>query len=342
MNKYLVLKGYCGLGDRLYTLLAAIKYAKNTNRILYVDWADWIYGTEKKNVFYDYLQLKNIPYVVDPKEIEKNAKTCYPKIWKGKLFNVALNEMYTFGFPVNLPKVRGLYWLERNIGGKFGRLVRYWKYVGLNNTRYKQGGSDWNAIKSLFSSKDMSYGRYLSKSIKSDVLVFADSIPPLKEININDYVFLEQTLQDKIDDFAKENKLFDKTVGVHVRNTDLVPSKDIGDFVKTLKKFMKDKGYKKVFLATDSKEVELLFEKEIDNIIKYPKELIANNKEGLHHICNNRSSTDKLSTHLAESIIDMWLLSKCEFLFYQSNSSFSGISRMLKDNESQCVDWLNW
>jgi hypothetical protein len=341
MNKYLVLKGYCGLGDRLHTLLSAIKYAKDTNRILYVDWADWIYGTEKKNVFYDYFQLKNVSYISDPKEIEDNVETYYPKIWKGKITSTSLNEMYTFGYPVNIPKVRGIYWLERNVGGRLGRLLRHWKYIGLDNSQYKTRGSDWNAVKSLISSKDMSYGRYLSKSIKSDVVLYADSIPPLEEEKINDYIFLEQSLMNKIDDFVRENKLFDKTIGVHVRNTDLFPTKDVRDFVKKLKEFMGN-GYEKVFLATDSKEIELLFEQEIKDVIKYPKELIANNIEGLHHICNNRNSVDKLSTHLAESIIDLWLLSKCNFLFYQKNSSFSMVAKMLMDNESQCIDWLKW
>jgi len=44
MEKYLVLKGCAGLGNRLITLLKAIQYCKKTGRRLYVDWADGMFA----------------------------------------------------------------------------------------------------------------------------------------------------------------------------------------------------------------------------------------------------------------------------------------------------------
>jgi len=339
-KKYLVLKGHCGLGDRLHALLSAIEYAQKTNRVLYIDWTDSLYDQSKRNIFNDYFYLKNIPHTTDPQEIISSAKSFYPKLWQNVSFHTALNEMYVYATPVNITKIRGIYWLERKFGGRLGRLLRYWKYIGSNNKEFKK--TDRSAIKSVFSSKDMSMGCYLGESHKEDVVIFADSVPPIKVKSIHDYLSLDPSIEDTINSFACLHNISDKTIGVHIRNTDLTPNKDINLFVERLKQFMSDNRYENVFLATDSIEVELLFEKEISNIIRYPKELIQNNTQGLHNLKSNRIENNKLTTLLAESIIDLWLLSKCNFLFYQGNSSFSIFAQKLKEDESHSIDWLKW
>ena len=57
LEKYLIVKGCAGLGNRLFTIAEAVFYAKQTNRELYVDWSDGQFGELDQNVFYNYFNL---------------------------------------------------------------------------------------------------------------------------------------------------------------------------------------------------------------------------------------------------------------------------------------------
>ena len=61
MEKYLILKGYAGLGDRLSSLGYAIKLATDTNRILLIDWSDYMWCQSENKGFFYYFKLKNLP-----------------------------------------------------------------------------------------------------------------------------------------------------------------------------------------------------------------------------------------------------------------------------------------
>ena len=39
-QKYLILKGCAGLGNRIFSILNAISYSKKTGRKLIIDWSD--------------------------------------------------------------------------------------------------------------------------------------------------------------------------------------------------------------------------------------------------------------------------------------------------------------
>ena len=51
MDKYLVLKGCAGIGNRFITLMKAIQYAKLSRRIIYVDWGDGMFDNVGNNIF---------------------------------------------------------------------------------------------------------------------------------------------------------------------------------------------------------------------------------------------------------------------------------------------------
>ena len=46
MKKYILLKGYEGFGDRLENLLQTISYCRKTNRVLVVDWSDYMWTND--------------------------------------------------------------------------------------------------------------------------------------------------------------------------------------------------------------------------------------------------------------------------------------------------------
>lgn len=81
--KYLIVKGWCGFGDRLETLKMAVEYAIKNKLQIYVDWRDiqWSHGDES---FYTYFKLINMPVLNSIDDIPEDASV-FPPFWKGKL-----------------------------------------------------------------------------------------------------------------------------------------------------------------------------------------------------------------------------------------------------------------
>lgn len=50
-EKYLIVKGCAGLGNRLVTVMAAIRYCQISKRTLIVDWADGQFDVKGENAF---------------------------------------------------------------------------------------------------------------------------------------------------------------------------------------------------------------------------------------------------------------------------------------------------
>jgi len=63
-NKYLVVIGTGGMGNRIENLLTCILYAKLTNRILFVDWSDSAFSKDGKNIFNKFFPLLDVDHVV--------------------------------------------------------------------------------------------------------------------------------------------------------------------------------------------------------------------------------------------------------------------------------------
>lgn len=81
--KYLIVKGWCGFGDRMQSLKMAVDYAIKNNLQIYIDWSDttWSHGDE---TFYTYFKLINMPVLNSVDDIPEDA-TVFPPFWKGKL-----------------------------------------------------------------------------------------------------------------------------------------------------------------------------------------------------------------------------------------------------------------
>jgi hypothetical protein len=186
----------------------------------------------------------------------------------------------------------------------------------------------------------MTPARYLSSSIKADAVIYADGLPPYREEKLFDYLSLTPAIEEKINTFYREHQMQDGCIGIHIRNTDMRPSRDINDFLTLFCRYLSESKRQKVFLSTDSKEVEELFQRRIADLIVYPKQLIAGNEAGLHFV-RGAEKKGLLETQLAESIIDIWLLSKCSQFFFQEMSTFSRIALFLKENKN-CINWMKW
>ena len=79
--KYLVLKGTSGLGNRLGALCTAMALARKTGRTLVVDWNDWFYSPDRRDVFRRLFAAPATP----PVESIPSELAVAPAIWSGSL-----------------------------------------------------------------------------------------------------------------------------------------------------------------------------------------------------------------------------------------------------------------
>jgi hypothetical protein len=341
-NKYLIIKGIAGLGNRLITLCSGIEYARTTDRILLVDWSDGMYAEKGHNVFYDYFKLVNVKYFKNIRNIS-HISSVYPAGFNRKL-DKGVHELYKNinAVDAGIPKIYSI--LDRVPQFIFSyqkpnMLREYWRYIyfsGRNNNNIN--GLDY--FFGIFNNAHSPCGRHLSKKRKEDIVIYIEYEPSYNPVTLLNHINLQSAISKKIDLFTSEKLLTHDSIGVHIRGND---RKSKTPYEK-LYNLLRDKKFetKKIFLATDCIEVLENFLKEFPNTIVYPKFLPKVHERGIHYWASTKGSTDKAKGILEQSIIDIWLLSKCEYLFYQKSSSFSKIAFNLHNNFHKAVNWEDY
>lgn len=329
MEKSVVIKGCAGLGNRLYTLSNALEYAKKTNRKIYVDWSDGLYGAKGNNVFNKYFSLVDIPIVENIETLQ--YESIYPTIWKSYDIHTSLYDIYQYGHPK-------IYIKDRFLPSK-GVLLNsrgYFYYTGKPYSKVEITGVT-QFISSLFSNKHLTLGGYLPYNKEEDVIIFADYVPKFYPQNLIKHLRLSETLSEKIDNFRIKNNL-DNAIGCHIRNTDRKNLDSIDSISAKISVLAPNTV--PIFLSTDDSIIELELKKRFPNVITYPKILpvVDSSIGGIHHYAQSQGKPDLAETIFEQSIIDMWLLSRCNYLLYMGNSSFSKIAVTL--HSTKCIDWL--
>ena len=336
-ERYLIVKGCAGLGNRMYTLSRAIQYADLNNRKIYIDWSDGQFDKKGVNPFYDYFEIDSSITQFKIHDIEEGGSV-YPKLYGSNLkasiydFYIHVNRMIQVTLMDKmLHKAATL--TNLNYGEK---LFVYW-YPSLKGKSL----SEKQKLKGVFDSESFSLGSNMKKDKEEDVVIFADFSPePNRDILLNK-IRLKSALQKKVSIKAKHLGLIENCVGVHVRYTDKKPTKTLEALLKRCE--VEVGNGKQIFLATDNKEIEKQFkdqfgEKLALNLKLMPKEA---EEKGLHRWAyNDNSKADVLRKMFEESIEDMWLLAECSELFYQGNSSFSVFSSIISKKSSE--DWMKF
>jgi hypothetical protein len=81
VTRWLVVKGVAGLGNRLCALATALGYARATGRTLVIDWNDWVYSPDRRDVFARLFAAPRTPPVA---AIPADLPVA-PAIWSGQL-----------------------------------------------------------------------------------------------------------------------------------------------------------------------------------------------------------------------------------------------------------------
>lgn len=330
-EKYLVLKGCAGLGNRLMTICNAIEYCKNTNRKLVIDWSDGIFAEKGVNIFPRFFKINNFPGLASLDEVKNNIENLsfYPAVFKRNIesggydhFIHAYHPFFlkipdSFLFNERLKMLRG-FWLDRS------------KVLPT---------SAFDFFKEVFNLNNLPFGHDLSVERKEDVLVYFDFTPNELRNTFLKHISLQENIEKKVNAYAEDKKLGKNTVGVHVRSTDKQPKKTLDALFEKVKRLnLKDQ---QIFLATDSKLVSEHIKKAFSSVIEYPKLMPDIKEGGMHLWAKYNDQLEHGERMLEESIMDMWLLSKCEYLLYQGNSTFSQLSMFMHDDRTKAFAWDN-
>lgn len=292
-------------------MLAAIKYCEVNKRTLIVDWTDAQFDVEGENAFSKCFHVTSsvkcgLINAMDKWDSLSHSSELFKQYRKKGIYDLYIEKQTSFfnSLPISFfPK------------GKLRTLRRRWqpKVAGYNS---------------------LCFGSDLKDNLKEDVIYFMDFLPDISYDNMPYHINLLPEIKSEIAEFRSKNNL-STAIGVHVRYTDKKPSQQVSVLIEHLKK----KKEKSIFLCTDSTYIEELFAKKFKNIILYPKIKPQLSGEGLHQWALYKNQDKLKHVIYKQSVLEMFLLSECNELFYQGNSTFSNISKTYHNNKKNCFDW---
>ncbi|MEO0758189.1 MAG: nodulation protein NodZ [Cyanobacteria bacterium J06648_16] len=306
-KKYIVLKGYAGLGNRISALVTAILYAKLSGRTLVVDWRDGFYSSDGSNVFDALFQIQNIPTAAP----FDRADSVAPKIWQNRL-NLNLPDFLA----KEAPSIR-----------QTGQRM-FMKYsINIGKLTYPQDC----LIYCSYVEEISQLKRYLTRDLAhlkraANEAIFAEVFTT--------HLKLAPAINRYVTDFISAHFTKQPVIGFHVRHTDKPIS--LSRYRRAFKEHLEKYPNAIFFLATDNRAVEQQF------LAEYPQKIVVTEKwlpeDGSK--AHGNQNCPSLAQHAVESLIDIVLLSRCDRLIYSRTTSFAQIARMvsLTLSSDRCFD----
>ena len=346
INKYLILKGCAGLGNRFLAIKDAIDYAKKTDRILYVDWSDGWFLDKGINTFYQYFDLCHVKHITNIEPIInafENGASTYPANLSRKDLEEDIYSNYFFkNNTINPYLYSYCHFINKTA----------WSYLFYGGYWYRTVKSVKNPLKKIVTPFDprnkMIYGAFLSRTERNeDIVCFADFGTFENRNNMFSHIKMKEFMFQHITKFASDYNLSER-IAIHIRATDKKPSKSISNLLEIIEQTYLPQA-KGIFLSTDNPAIEGIFHQRFpDKVICFPKEMPnigtdnvgSPNFGGIHHWIRNKS-VEKKKALFEATLADMWLLSMCKYLLWQGNSSFSMMSAELMNKKSNIIDWTS-
>ena len=336
-KKYLVLKGCAGLGNRLITLMGAIRYCERTQRILYVDWADGMFAQEGQNAFTQYFELNG--GVRDRWAIDnalQNGGSTYPQCiklsdWHQPIYHSY--SVYTSPIARKTPYKMLMSLFCKGRMSYFAGLQSWWRKEYFPTSHI-------DVIKRYGKGDNFPIGSLLSYKRNEDVVFYADFRPLVGIKLIFNYLTLKKDIADEINKYADTHGIRE-AIGIHIRYTDKKPNKKLSRLKLKIDELIARNPRQKIFLCTDNNDIIDDFRKLYgENIIMREKFIPQTKKGGIHHWALNNNDNALKVKMMRDSIMDMWLLGMTKQLYWQGNSSFSYISKIIKNNPSHTYNWM--
>lgn len=325
-EKYVVVEGFAGLGNRLRTIAAAIEYSQKTGRILCINWRDGMFASEKEEAFSLFFDIHGVK-TIDIKDINKSL-SIYPDSFGFDMFIGDITDNYERIEINNFYKRKilnySLRFLERFKQDRLShKLAENHKYFRLSN------GDGERLV----------FGGELKKNIDKDVIVFVDNVPGYNKQKMLNHIHLKPFLDQKINMFVRENELEYNSLGLHIRATDKNFQGTLDRLFNAIENFMKKKQINKIFLCTDNKDIEKKFLKRFTKkIVIYPK-THPNENIPLHYWVKETGNGELAKQMAMEAILDMFILSRTEYMLSQLGSTFSEISSVYHEDKKKQNYW---
>ena len=312
-QKYLVLKGVAGFGNRLSAFLEAIIYAKITGRKLIIDWTDGVYAPKGVNPFFEFFECSE----VSKDDVLPNTNDVFPQPWVGKADSSVVNLVKTIdasaSYEYQLNEIRSGLSIDVNKIDYPEKVVFFYDYKF--SMKYK-----------VYSDKLPSAWKF---SDQNDFINFL----------ISDSLHLKKDIKDRIEEF-KKNNFKNKVIGVHIRYTDNLNNNKTGygsldNYKMQIDKILQEHPDATIFLATDNIEVLNDYKHQYKNVVHTEKFYPENTNQAIHRskVCKDRVEMGR------EALVDMYLLSECDYLIFYKRSSFGRFaSRMADQNKVKLID----
>jgi hypothetical protein len=299
-QKYLLVKGRVGLGNRIHSLLTGILYARLTGRRLVVDWSDHTYSNDGSNVFH---RLFFCPSAGEVDELPEAASVT-PEMWRGHLRD-------------SVDDLRQAY---RHLS--FARFTHE-SSVDLTN---------------LDQAADIAV--FWQFAQKVDVLRphFRGEFEPLSQLSTSailrmllaEDLMLHPRVRARVNE-VKARHFEGRTVGVQVRLSDQQGRlRAILDRLDALLNREPDLG---IFAATDNSEVLAILQKRYPEVITTPHWYPAPGRR-LH---GNPACPDRLESGI-DALVDLYLLGSCDYLVADTTSTFPRIAGLLMAAPGNIID----
>lgn len=323
-NRCVLVMGTAGLGNRMRTVVSALDYCRRTNRKLYVDWSDGMYGPKGENIFANYFKIDDVLWI---RERPDFAGTVYPEAYDFDLKDINEEYPYRLCEKYKFNPVKNFIWTAL-----FAYLPPSWShYLVPNNVHHSVTGKG-----------DLIRGGFIKYSRNEDNVVYLDFNPRFKKSLLAHSLMLTEDMDSKIRKYMKVNDLDDSTIGIHIRATDIVPDKGYSAILKRLDELINSGKYKNVYLATDNVELVGMFREHFGDKLKYNDDgsmPAIEGKGGSHHWSKRNADDSQKIKMFENAILDMYVLSRVGYLFYQGNSSFSINSAIIRSGK-RSKDWM--
>jgi hypothetical protein len=317
-QRYLLVKGSSGLGNRILCALTGILYARVTGRRLIVDWCDGVYADSGTNAF---PRLFDQPSAGELDELPDTASVV-PRIWRGHLRDSARGVQ------------RAYYRTPRGV--VFGALERMRVISRRSMVRRLQrdlsvdvaGSAHDEAVAVLWSYEErISAMRPLLRGEFAELgrLTTPEILRGLLARDLR----LRPEIQIRVDEFRKEH-LEGPTVGVHLRLSDRRVQVD--RVLVELDSLLAREPGLTIFAATDSIEGKELLEDRYARV-RLTQHWYASAGAPLH---KDPSRPDRLERGI-EALVDLYLLGGCDHLIGDGSSSFTAIAALLASSRGAHV-----
>jgi hypothetical protein len=302
-NKFLLVKGKYGLGNRILALCEAFIYAEITKRILIIDCRDQRYSDTRTNSF---SALFSSPFY-DPSLKLPKTQSVVPEVWAGFL-DLNIESMLGRVEPVSSKRDS-----QKLLSIKADNIDYNQKVVVMFDYTFH-----WNYFSSHLSLIPSHWP--------------SDNVAGLLRFLLKSYLIPRPEIASAVKNFKQRN-FKSPTIGVHMRYTDNIlenkgriqPIEDYPIAIETLLRSVPDAT---IYLATDNEDIELEYLRKYKNVLVMPKHYPDKKGQALH----SASSCDDRLLIAREALTELYLLSECDYMIYSCRSTFALIASLLSDS----------